>query len=103
MPDPTASVAESVRWLATVWDHPGFAEALTFANPGLAAHVAGVVDAGDEVLIKAIGRATSAVSSYLVRWQRRATPFGLFAGVTTATLGPAGRAIRRATPGGGPR
>ncbi|WP_433496823.1 lantibiotic dehydratase [Sphaerimonospora sp. CA-214678] len=29
------------------------------------------------------------MTSYLLRWQRRATPFGLFSGVTTASVGPA--------------
>lgn len=33
--------------------------------------------------------AVTSVASYLLRWQRSVTPFGLFAGVLPATLGPA--------------
>jgi lantibiotic biosynthesis protein len=33
------------------------------------------------------------VASYLLRWQRRVTPFGLFAGVMPATIGLAEAAI----------
>ena len=51
-------------------------------------------------------RAVVSLASYLLRWQRRVTPFGLFAGVLPAGTGPAAavlasghRAVARPAPG----
>ncbi|WP_233508190.1 lantibiotic dehydratase [Spongiactinospora gelatinilytica] len=59
-------------------------EAVCTASPVLGARV-------DELLgtERDLGRAVLSVVSYVMRWKRRATPFGLFAGVTTAAIGPA--------------
>ncbi|WP_199564972.1 lantibiotic dehydratase [Spongiactinospora rosea] len=59
-------------------------EAVCMASPDLGARV-------DELLgtERDLGRAVLSVVSYVMRWKRRATPFGLFAGVTTAAIGPA--------------
>ncbi|WP_328468791.1 lantibiotic dehydratase family protein [Actinoplanes sp. NBC_00393] len=89
LPDPTGSAAESLSWLAGAWAYPGLAEAVGFANASLAARIDGLLDAGDAAPPKDVRRIVTTLWSYLVRWQRRVTPFGLFAGVSTATVGPA--------------
>jgi thiopeptide-type bacteriocin biosynthesis protein len=86
--DPTATVTESLTWLAATWAYPGLAEAITFASPSLAARVTELVHTDRAIPPQSSRRAVSAVSSYLARWQRRATPFGLFAGIGTAAVGP---------------
>ncbi len=86
-----AAVAQEGRaWLAKVWARPEIPEALRLASTDLCAGVDQILDdkamrhPGTEVR-----RALTAVASYLLRWQRRATPFGMFAGIGTAALGPA--------------
>lgn len=91
-PPGPAAVPEGLAWLATRWAQPELRDAVTMASPDLAARVDQLLADGDPPA-RAVRRAMSAIGSYLMRWQRRATPFGLFAGVTTATLGPAGARI----------
>ncbi len=88
--DPAATVQHGLAWLATQWSRPEMSEAVTMASPDLAARVLQLLDAVAEPPARAaVHRAVVATASYVARWQRRATPFGLFAGVTTATVGPA--------------
>jgi thiopeptide-type bacteriocin biosynthesis protein len=87
--DPAATTRHGLTWLGEQWSRPELREAVTMASPSLAAGVRQLVDADAEHPAKAVHRAVLATASYLMRWQRRATPFGLFAGVTTATVGPA--------------
>jgi thiopeptide-type bacteriocin biosynthesis protein len=89
LPDPAATLGELRDWLAAVWAYPGLAEAVSIASPDLARRVTELLHAPDTAPARTVQRAVSAVSSYLARWQRRATPFAFFAGVSTATLGPA--------------
>lgn len=92
--DPAATVRRRLAWLATQWSRPDVREALMMASPSLAARVHKLLRTDDaESSAKAVDRAMLATASYLARWQRRATPFGLFAGVTTATVGPAAAKI----------
>ncbi len=86
---PAATARHGLAWLAEQWSRPELREAVTMASPSLAAGVRQLLDADAEHPAKAVHRAVLATASYLVRWGRRATPFGLFAGVTTATVGPA--------------
>src|SRR6266508_2261504 len=86
---PAATARHGLAWLAEQWSRPELREAVTMASPSLAAGVRQLLDADAGHAAKADHRAVLATASYLVRWQRRATPFGLFAGVTTATVGPA--------------
>ncbi|ABW10784.1 Lantibiotic dehydratase domain protein [Parafrankia sp. EAN1pec] len=67
-------------WLADVWAQPAVAEAIDTASPALAV---GVEDAcrGSRPSVRRVRRLGLAVARYLVRMSRRATPFGLFAGV----------------------
>jgi thiopeptide-type bacteriocin biosynthesis protein len=75
-------------WLAKTWSRSDVREAITLASPALA-RGAGQVSAHGRPDTADVRRAVVAVSSYLLRWQRRATPFGMFASVTTALPGPA--------------
>ncbi|WP_322760619.1 lantibiotic dehydratase [Frankia sp. Cr2] len=73
-------------WLAEVWAWPAVAGAIETASPALAA---GVEDAcqGPRPSARRVRRLGLAVARYLVRMSRRATPFGLFAGVAPVHLG----------------
>ncbi|MFI6295952.1 lantibiotic dehydratase [Nonomuraea sp. NPDC050790] len=86
--DPAAIQQEGRTWLEKVWARDEVREALQMASPDLTARV-------DDLLGSAttgtgdLRRAIMATVSYLLRWQRRPTPFGLFAGIATAAIGPA--------------
>lgn len=86
---PAATAQHGLAWLSAQWSHPELREAVTMASPSLAVRVDQLLHSKAEPCAKSVHRAALATASYLVRWQRRATPFGLFAGVTTATIGPA--------------
>ncbi|WP_449061490.1 lantibiotic dehydratase [Planomonospora algeriensis] len=86
--DPAVTDRDGREWLAAVWSRREVREALQMASPALAARTAELLDSGT-ASVKDLRRAITSVSSYLLRWQRRATPFGLFAGVAAATIGPA--------------
>jgi thiopeptide-type bacteriocin biosynthesis protein len=77
-----------LAWLFTIWTRPETRDAVAMASPDLATRVEQLIDGDRPCTAKAVRRAVLSTASYLVRWQRRATPFGLFAGVTTATVGP---------------
>ncbi|MFD8213277.1 lantibiotic dehydratase [Streptomyces sp. NPDC059697] len=75
--------ADCRRWLADVRALPPFAAAVRAASPQLARAVDHILE-DDGVQSKQIRKATSAIARYLLRVAGRPTPFGLFAGVTTA-------------------
>ncbi|PZG18014.1 lantibiotic dehydratase [Nonomuraea aridisoli] len=79
---------DSRAWLTKMLSRAEVREALQMATPALVARADQLLDTAQPAA-KDLRRAALAVSSYLLRWQRRATPFGLFAGVTAATIGPA--------------
>lgn len=73
-------------WLRRVWTDESVADAITLASPVLAASVARAC--ADQVHDgRQLRRLVVSVARYLLRMTGRATPFGLFAGVTTATIG----------------
>ncbi|MFJ6138264.1 lantibiotic dehydratase [Kitasatospora sp. NPDC092286] len=74
------------RWLAEAWADPGVAEAVEVASPVLAARVR-AVGAGQVASGRQLRRLGESLVRYLLRARHRATPFGLFAGVTPARLG----------------
>lgn len=87
---PGAIKREALAWLAEQWTRPDVREAISMASPALAARVDQLLVSGArDATAAAVRRAVLATVSYLLRWQRRTTPFGLFAAVTTATVGPA--------------
>jgi lantibiotic biosynthesis protein len=88
LPDLTA-VPQGHAWLEQQWSRPELREAIGMASPDLAARVDQLLAPGADPAAKAVRRAVVATAAYLVRWRRRVTPFGLFAGVATAAAGPA--------------
>ncbi|WP_194908885.1 lantibiotic dehydratase family protein [Catenulispora rubra] len=75
-------------WLAEVWSDPATAEAVQYASPVLAERVQAAAD-GAALSAKRARRVALSLAGYAVRASSRATPFGTFAGVTTAAFGPA--------------
>ncbi|GAA0914201.1 lantibiotic dehydratase family protein [Streptomyces thermoalcalitolerans] len=81
------SPEECHQWLARVWTANSFVEALRAASPRLVAFIEQILD-GRKVPRKRLRSATLSVASYLLRATSRPTPFGLFAGVALADIGP---------------
>jgi thiopeptide-type bacteriocin biosynthesis protein len=90
-PSDTGAVElEGQSWLAKVWARPEVREALRLASPALGERLDQLLDeAAGSPSVKDTRRAVVSVASYLLRWQRRATPFGMFAGVAATAIGPA--------------
>lgn len=86
--DPSpSSLAACVTWLRAVWANQDVAEALQHSSPVLAAQLQALCKA-ERPSVRDVRRAAQSVARYLLRAEHRATPFGLFAGVTTAEFGP---------------
>jgi len=94
--DPGAVSGDGRAWLTKVWSRPEVREAIRVASPVLAEHVDRLVDDRGVLAVKDLRRAVTSVASYLLRWQRRATPFGMFAGVGVAAIGPAAAEVGEA-------
>ncbi|WP_322768554.1 lantibiotic dehydratase [Frankia sp. Cr1] len=73
-------------WLAGVWAPQAVAGAVEIASPALAARVQDACQ-GRRPSTRQVRRLGLAVARYLVRMSRRATPFGLFAGVAPVRFG----------------
>lgn len=84
-------------WLVAQWSSPRTREVMTVAAPSFAAQVDAIVSARSCPIgpreADRIRRAAVSLYAYLARWQRRATPFGLFAGVTSVQDGPAADSV----------
>ncbi|MFF9073883.1 lantibiotic dehydratase [Streptomyces sp. NPDC014735] len=74
-------------WLARVWQRDNIRDAVEAASPLLCQTVDDVVR-GVQVQPRQIRRTALSVASYLLRWQHRPTPFGLFAGTAPVSVGP---------------
>lgn len=90
---PDAINGEGRMWLAKTWVRDDIREALTVASPQLAEHVDRLLAAGPQERHQDLRRVLVSVTSYLVRWERRVTPFGLFAGVMPVTVGTPARTL----------
>lgn len=73
-------------WLARLWRRDEIRAALRIASPALSQQIDTVLGGGC-VDAREMRRVVVSASSYLLRWQRRSTPFGLFAGVAAASTG----------------
>ncbi|WP_218952197.1 lantibiotic dehydratase [Amycolatopsis anabasis] len=73
-------------WLAGLWRRDEVRAALRVASPVLSQQIEAIVR-GEAADARQVRRVLVTTSSYLRRWQRRATPFGLFAGVAAASPG----------------
>lgn len=79
------------RWVVGVWQREEVRDALRAASPGLCRAVETVV-CGAQARSRQVRRTALSVASYLLRWQHRPTPFGLFAGTAPMSVGPVPRA-----------
>ncbi|MCT6782318.1 lantibiotic dehydratase [Streptomyces sp. CS7] len=77
--------AGRLAWILSVWQAPDIAPALRHASPALAADVENL-KSGGSASPRDVRRIGLSVARYLLRALDRPTPFGLFAGVTTATF-----------------
>ncbi|MET7902604.1 lantibiotic dehydratase [Streptomyces sp. NPDC005355] len=84
-PDPSDTDACG-RWLKQVWADARFADAVRQASGDLATRVDAICG-GQPARSKQVRRAAMATVRYLLRATGRPTPFGLFAGVTAASVG----------------
>lgn len=85
--DPAAVARDGAAWLAKTWGRPEIQHAVALASPALAAELDRLLAQPARTTEKQLRRAITSLASYLLRWQRRATPFGMFAGLATATIG----------------
>lgn len=84
--DDDAAAEPGRAWLARLWRRDEVQAALRVASPALSQQIDAVLGGGC-VDARQMRRVLVSASSYLLRWQRRATPFGLFAGVAAASVG----------------
>ncbi|EHR52397.1 thiopeptide-type bacteriocin biosynthesis domain [Saccharomonospora marina XMU15] len=78
------AVGAGRAWLVRLWHRAEVRAALRIASPVLAEQIDQLTSGGDGDP-RQVRRVLAATSSYLLRWRRRATPFGLFAGVAAAS------------------
>ncbi|GGX50740.1 hypothetical protein GCM10010341_85450 [Streptomyces noursei] len=78
--------ANRLAWIRALWQDSNVAEALHHASPVLAEQVE-ALRANTHPTGREVRRVGLSIARYLLRAGHRSTPFGLFAGVTTATFG----------------
>lgn len=93
--DPNVVLNEGVEWLAKAWARSEVRDAITVASPDLSARISQLLDEPGTGA-RDMRRAILSAASYVRRWQRRVTPFGLFAGVMPPATGPASGSIAAA-------
>lgn len=83
----TADGADTIgqAWLAQLWDRDVVRTALRVASPALCEQISAALS-DTRLTRRQWRRLLTSVCSYVLRWQHRPTPFGLFAGITTATV-----------------
>ncbi|MDT0615512.1 lantibiotic dehydratase, partial [Streptomyces lancefieldiae] len=79
-PSSTVPVEEWRAWLSTVWSDTDFRQTVSQASPHLAEQVRAIID-GRTPKARRMRRAALATARYAIRYARRSTPYGLFAGV----------------------
>lgn len=104
-PTHTAPVEEWRAWLSTVWSDTDFRRTVSQASPHLADQVQAIID-GRTPKVRRMRRAALATARYAIRYVRRSTPYGLFAGVaplgfdqtTSVRIGDEHQAVARPEP-----
>lgn len=104
-PGEHAKLDEWQAWLRAVWDDEDFRRAVTAATADLSHQVEDIL-AGRQVSARRAKRAALAIAKYAIRYAHRATPFGLFAGVslidiagaTGVRIGDAHQSVARPDP-----
>ncbi|MGJ5751518.1 lantibiotic biosynthesis dehydratase-like protein [Streptomyces puniciscabiei] len=79
-PAAMAPVEEWRAWLSTVWSDSDYRRTVSQASPHLADQVQAIID-GRTPKVRRMRRAALATARYAIRYARRSTPYGLFAGV----------------------
>lgn len=74
-------------WLNHIWQREDFRRALEAATPALSDAIEAVVR-GRQAEPRHVRRTALSTASYLLRWQHRPTPLGLFAGTAPVSVGP---------------
>ena len=85
------ATAQARRWLAEVWGIPEVREAALLASPVLGPEIERAVRGAGSP--RRVRRLMLSLAAYLARWQRRATPFGLFAGIAGVAVGSTAAAL----------
>ncbi|CAL9453754.1 lantibiotic dehydratase family protein [Streptomyces sp. enrichment culture] len=85
-PTATATMEEWRAWLGAVWSDTDFRQTVSLASPHLAEQVQAIID-GRTPKVRRVRRAALATARYAIRYARRSTPYGLFAGVTPLAFG----------------
>ncbi|MBV9140674.1 MAG: lantibiotic dehydratase [Pseudonocardiales bacterium] len=81
-----------LAWLSAMWRREDVRTALDHASPALSRRIDNMVALGSRDA-RQVRRVVISLASYVLRWQQRPTPFGLFAGVGLARIG-AGATVR---------
>ncbi|MGX1268334.1 lantibiotic dehydratase [Streptomyces phaeoluteigriseus] len=81
------NVAVTRGWLNRIWQREDFRRALELATPVLSDAIEAVVQ-GRQIEPRQVRRTALSTVSYLLRWQHRPTPLGLFAGIAPVSVGP---------------
>jgi thiopeptide-type bacteriocin biosynthesis protein len=79
-------------WLSQLWQREDVRAAVVHASPALSRRIDDVLSSAHRDA-RTVQRVVLSLASYVVRWQHRPTPFGLFAGVGMARIG-AGAKVR---------
>ncbi|OEV30461.1 lantibiotic dehydratase [Streptomyces nanshensis] len=74
-------------WLNRIWQREEVRSALVVATPVLSEAIEAVVQ-GKQTDPRHVRRTALSTVSYLLRWQHRPTPLGLFAGTAPVSVGP---------------
>ncbi|MGQ4437781.1 MULTISPECIES: lantibiotic dehydratase family protein [unclassified Streptomyces] len=106
-PTRTAPAQEWRTWLGTVWSDAAFHRTVSQASPHLADQVQAIID-GRTPKVRRMRRAALSTARYAIRYARRSTPYGLFAGValldfattTSVRIGDEHQAVARPEPTG---
>ncbi|MEV5413391.1 lantibiotic dehydratase family protein [Thermopolyspora sp. NPDC052614] len=85
-PGPAAPLERWRPWLAAAWADDAFRQAVSNASPDLDSQVQAILD-GRLGKARRARRAALATARYAIRYARRSTPFGLFAGVALVEFG----------------
>ncbi|MFJ2414369.1 lantibiotic dehydratase [Streptomyces brevispora] len=80
------NVAVTRGWLNRIWQREDFRSALELATPVLSDAIEAVVR-GRQTEPRHVRRTALSTVSYLLRWQHRPTPLGLFAGTAPVSVG----------------
>jgi lantibiotic biosynthesis protein len=86
-PDGPDGTEQVTAWLRQTWQRQEVRDAICAGSPSLAREISTLTD-GCHGGAPEVRRTMLSLASYLLRWQRRPTPFGLFAGVAAVRTAP---------------